>query len=76
MSSDGMGSASDPFWQNQKVETIREQTQRVERLERLLGSAPILSKYHGHRGFETERFILDYEAWRAECRLVLSAKPA
>lgn len=76
MSSDGMGSASDPFWQNQKVETIREQTQRVELLERLLRSAPVLSQYHGPRGFETERFILDFEAWRAECRLALSAKTA
>lgn len=47
--------------------------QRIERLEQALRSAPILSKYHGHRGFETERFILDYEAWRTYTRAALSA---
>ncbi|MCK9513781.1 MAG: hypothetical protein M0R28_21500 [Pigmentiphaga sp.] len=30
--------------------------------------APILSKYHGHNGFELERFIVDYERWLADCR--------
>lgn len=53
---------------------MTELEERIERLDRLLRSAPVLSKYHGSRGFETERFILDFEAWRAECRLVLSAK--
>jgi len=28
-----------------------------------LESAPILSKYHGHAGFESERFIADYLKW-------------
>lgn len=27
--------------------------------------APVISKYHGTRGFELERFIHDYAAWRA-----------
>lgn len=31
----------------------------VEALE----AAPILSKYHGHQGFEVERFIKDYDTW-------------
>ena len=30
--------------------------------------APTLSRYHGQRGFEVERFIVDYEAWCATCR--------
>ena len=34
----------------------------------LLNSAPILSKYHGVNGFELERFIADYTAWRTASR--------
>jgi len=38
---------------------------RVGVLEGALKAAPILSKYHGMRGFEVERFISDYEAFMA-----------
>jgi enterochelin esterase-like enzyme len=34
--------------------------------------APVLSKYHGQHGFESERFIADYEAWMAKRRTVLA----
>ena len=37
-----------------------------------VASAPILSKYHGQRGFDVERFIEDYEAWRVTCRAALA----
>lgn len=37
-----------------------------------LAGAPILSMYHGHAGFETERFIEDYERWRAQARAALA----
>lgn len=35
-------------------------------------NAPILSKYHGQRGFETERFISDYREWRDKYRAALA----
>jgi hypothetical protein len=38
----------------------------------VLDAAPILSKYHTARGFETEQFIADYEAWSATRRQALS----
>jgi hypothetical protein len=41
-------------WRSQAA-TIREEA---------VADAPILSKYHGQRGFEVERFIADYEAWK------------
>lgn len=37
-----------------------------------LQAAPVLSKYHGLRGFETVRFIADYEAWMVARRSVLA----
>lgn len=37
-----------------------------------LADAPILSKYHGQRGFEADRFIADYEAWKANARAALA----
>lgn len=44
-------------------------------LKLAIESAPILSKYHGQRGFEVERFIEDYAAWGAACaRVVASAE--
>lgn len=33
-------------------------------LEALVRVSPNLAKYHGQRGFEVERFIVDYTAWR------------
>ena len=41
------------------------------RLRAALETAPILSKYHGHHGFEVERFIKDYEAWSDSTRQAL-----
>lgn len=41
-------------------------------LHSVADSAPILSKYHGERGFELERFIADYEAWNATRRAALA----
>jgi hypothetical protein len=37
---------------------------RVGVLEEALRVAPILSKYHGMNGFEVERFIRDYDAFK------------
>lgn len=39
---------------------------------RALEDPPILSKYHGMRGFEVERFIADYDAWIARRHAVLA----
>lgn len=33
-----------------------------------LDDSPILSKYHGARGFDIERFVEDYEAWKLKAR--------
>lgn len=44
-----------------------------EGIIRLLNEAPILSKYHGQRGFEVDRFIADYDEWRAA--IVSQEKP-
>lgn len=42
----------------------------------LFDDAPILSKYHGQRGFEDERFIADYYAWQDKWRpFVTAASP-
>ena len=41
----------------------------------LLDQALIMSKYHGQQGFEVERFVEDYEAWRKECRALLARLP-
>ena len=43
-----------------------------ERLTAVISDAPILSKYHGHHGFEVERFIADYETWK---RRAMEQKP-
>lgn len=37
-----------------------------------LDGAPIMSAYHGHHGFEADRFIVDYEAWRVKVRAALA----
>lgn len=34
-------------------------------------STPIISKYHGTKGFEVERFITDYEAWRTNANIII-----
>jgi hypothetical protein len=49
-----------------------EAADEIERLTAAIKDAPILSKYHGHHGFEVERFITDYEAWK---RRALETKP-
>lgn len=36
-----------------------------------LDGAPVISKYHGHNGFDAECFIVDYETWRVTARAVL-----
>lgn len=41
-------------------------------LYRVATTAPILSKYHGMRGFEVMRFIADYEAWNITRRAALA----
>ena len=38
--------------------------------------ATIMSKYHGQAGFDSERFILDYEAWRKKTRALLASIPS
>lgn len=45
------------------MNTVEELRVEIERLKARLGNAPVLSKYHGQRGFELERFIADYSAW-------------
>lgn len=35
--------------------------------------APVPSKYHGHHGFEVDRFLADYEDWMAKRRAALSS---
>jgi hypothetical protein len=37
-----------------------------------LEDAPTMSKYHGQRGFEADRFIADYEAWRVKARAAIA----
>ena len=56
--------------QNEKMNELREAMCSLASLEatvremrEALAGAPILSKYHGTRGFETDRFIGDYEAF-------------
>ena len=56
-------------WRRQGEAELRAE---VERLRAVISDAPILSKYHGHHGFEAERFIADYEAWK---RRALENKP-
>lgn len=46
-------------------------TERERLFRHLLESAPILSQYHGQRGFEAERFIDDFQAWRLRVRQAL-----
>ncbi len=38
----------------------------------VLNSAPIMSKYHGANGFDGERFIAEYEAWRTVARSIVT----
>lgn len=40
-----------------------------------LDDSPILSKYHGARGFDIERFVEDYEAWKLKARDALALYP-
>jgi hypothetical protein len=47
----------------------------VMALEALIRVAPTLSKYHGKRGFEVERFIVDYTAWMAYRMLAVEREP-
>lgn len=37
-----------------------------------LSAAPIMSMYHTARGFEADRLIADYEAWRVNARAALA----
>ena len=37
-----------------------------------LNEAPVSSKYHGPRGFETNRFLADYEAWMENRRAAIA----
>ncbi len=41
----------------------------------VLDSAPILSQFHGDRGFKTNEFVQAYEAWRASVRDVRNQHP-
>ena len=45
---------------------------QVAELAMVAAEAPNLSRYHGARGFELERFIVDYEAWAATKRAALA----
>ena len=55
--------AQDGLW-NSCASKIRAELAQLRDRAAKAEDAPILSKYHGKRGFETERFIADYEAWR------------
>lgn len=46
---------------------------RIEQLAHALLNAPAASAYHGMRGFDTERFLADYEAWRITVRAILGS---
>ena len=46
------------------VGLLNAQSAELASLRARCDAAPILSKYHGQRGFEVERFINDYTAWR------------
>jgi len=35
-------------------------------------SAPVISKYHGSRGFDVEGFIVEYEEWMARRRAIMA----
>lgn len=37
-----------------------------------LGSAPVLSKYHGVTGFDLDDFVHDYEAWMNQRRAAIA----
>lgn len=53
------------------VRELADKTAEAERMREALTTAPILSKYHGPRGFEREEFITEYRAWRERCREAL-----
>jgi AcrR family transcriptional regulator len=53
------------------IEAMGHPPATVDQLRDVLDEAPILSKYHGMRGFEADRFITDYEAWRSLARVVM-----
>ena len=36
-------------------------------------TAPIISKYHGHHGFDVNRFINDYAVWNKTANAALKA---
>lgn len=38
-----------------------------------LARAPILSKFHGERGFELENFVEAYAGWKVEARAALAS---
>jgi hypothetical protein len=43
----------------------------IARKDAALTEAPIISKYHGVRGFEADRFIADYNTWSVTKRAAL-----
>lgn len=47
-------------------------TAKVEKVRKALSGAPIISKYHGQRGFDVERFIADYSDWGRTAREALA----
>ena len=58
-----------------QVKEIDRLAARVKELEAMLNEPPILSKYHGMRGFEEDRFIDDYGEWRRRVRALLEPTP-
>ncbi len=55
---------------------IAELTAERDMLAKALQDAPILSKFHGDRGFDVDGFIVAYDAWRAKARVALAQKQA
>jgi len=47
---------------------------QIAALRRTIDCSPILSQYHGHQGFEVERFVVDYETWRVAARGMFTEK--
>lgn len=50
-------------------ETAKQRNELLAALE----EAPIISKYHGHKGFEVNRFLEDYQIWASKARAAIKS---
>lgn len=53
--------------------TIATQAAQIEAMHNAFNSAPVLSFYHGQKGFELEAFVQDYAKWKRETHAALAA---